>query len=286
MSFPGEACRIDPLKAITDADAWSDPESWAWIEICEGRDANFNRYINLSLNPRNPLHDHEWNDPRRTLSRQFLRSILLREPYRSAIPYRGVSIVGAYFPDGIDLSDAMIEIPLQFTYSYLKSAVDLRRLSTPSFVSFANSKLDEVFTMDSATVGTNLLLKETELKSVILNGADIGGQVAMVGSSIKQELNMNSTVIGDSLIMMNAAFSNIIMRGMRVGDTMSMDESTLTGDIDMDSASIGSDLFMRRAKFVNVILRGVEIDQQLNLEGSIFAGSWIWTPFLSMVICL
>ena len=44
-ALPGVSCRIDSLQG------WTSPEQWAWTEICEGRTADFNRYLNETLDP-------------------------------------------------------------------------------------------------------------------------------------------------------------------------------------------------------------------------------------------
>ena len=125
MALPGEKCRVPPLPK------WTEPEKWAWIEICEGRIANFNKHLNEELDPRNPAHDGKWSDDR-ILSSRFLETILLHEPFRSAIPRQGVRIFGAYFPDEINLTDASIERPLMVDRSRFKSQVDMFRLRTPA----------------------------------------------------------------------------------------------------------------------------------------------------------
>ena len=75
---------------------WSEPERWAWEEIQAGRIADFGGRYGIELDPKSP---DGWDDGRK-LSSGFLKEILFREPYRSAIPIEGVRIGGAWFPDG------------------------------------------------------------------------------------------------------------------------------------------------------------------------------------------
>ena len=83
---------------------WSKPERWAWKPICAGQVANFNKDKD-ELDPRKP---DGWNDERK-LSPEFLKEILLQEAYRSATPIMGVRIIGACFPEPIDLAHVRLD---------------------------------------------------------------------------------------------------------------------------------------------------------------------------------
>ena len=109
---------------------------------CEGRDADFNLRLGVSLDATNLAHDRAWGDGRRTLSSGFLKAILLHEPFRTAIPDRGAIIVGAYFPESVDLSDAVLGRPLALRGSWFQGSALLARLKTPGSVSLAASKVD------------------------------------------------------------------------------------------------------------------------------------------------
>ena len=153
-ALPGQACRTFPSAEFK----WSGSEEWAWKEICEGRVADFNECLGEELDPKDPKHDPRWLDGRRTLRPDFLRTILLREPLRSAIDYRGVRIVGAYFADEIDLSDALIERPLVLE-RFFGSSVTMKRLTTPTFVSVDASRFDGTLNMAFISVGRELSMR-------------------------------------------------------------------------------------------------------------------------------
>ena len=267
MALPGEKCRILPLPK------WTEPEKWAWTQICEGKEANFNERLKEKLDPRNPAHDGEWSDERK-LSSIFLETILLHEPFRSAIPRQGVRIIGAYFPNFIDLTDASIERPLLLHKSRFRSQVDMNRLKTPTFISLEDSKFDDDLNMDSISTGGSLFMRRTEFDEVILRGAKIGGQLGMEGSTFKGKLDMGSISVGDSLLMPAKEFGEVILRGAEIGGQLGMEGSTFKGKLDMDSISVGGSLFMRRkAEFGEVILRGAKIGGQLEMNESIFRGT-------------
>ena len=128
MSLPGETCRVDPLPG------WHASEKWAWNQICEGQRADFNSHLGIDLDPRNPDHHDKWSDERELTSR-FLETILLHEPFLSAIPYAGVLISGAYFPHRIDIA-GYLPVPLEITGSRFDSEVHMEKLITPSRIFF------------------------------------------------------------------------------------------------------------------------------------------------------
>jgi len=104
---PGKACQTPAL------DDWSDPEKRTWGEICEGRIADFSKRTPMTSSdphrdPSDPESSERWGDDRK-LSQAFLETILTHDPFRSAIPRQGARIVGAFFPEKIDLANAQID---------------------------------------------------------------------------------------------------------------------------------------------------------------------------------
>ncbi len=272
MALPGEEYRVPSLPK------WTEPEKWAWTQICEGKEANFNKRLKEELDPGNPDHDDRWSDDRilnRILSSHFLETILLHDPFRSAIPLRGVRISGACFPDNINLIDASIERLIMVHKSYFKSQVDMFRLRTPALISLEGSKFGNGLNMDSSSVGVHLFMRDAIFNKVDLRGAKIGGQLSMVGSTFKGKLIMGSASVGISLPMRGAKFSEVDLRGAKIDDQLTMSGSTFKGKLIMGSISVGSSLIMRKAQFREVDLRTAKIGDQLTMSGSTFKGKLI-----------
>src|SRR5262245_6677870 len=74
-------------------------ERWVWVEVQAGRDADLKTYC--------AVHPPD-SDSCRKISMAFVRQILLLEPWRSNLTYRGVRIFGARFSEPFDISNAHI----------------------------------------------------------------------------------------------------------------------------------------------------------------------------------
>ncbi len=106
LSAPSDsgATGTGPGGETSPPEDWSEAETWAWAEIRAGRTADFN----ARFGPLDPKTPKGWDDTRK-LGQSFLETILLDDPYRSAIPRQGVRILGAWFPEPIDLAHARVE---------------------------------------------------------------------------------------------------------------------------------------------------------------------------------
>lgn len=274
MVLPGEKCRVPPQLE------WTESEKWAWQEICEGRVANFNlrRTLQLGefeiLDPRKPADDHKWSDDRK-LNSDFLETILLHEPFRSAIPRQGIRIIGAYFPDPIDLNSARIERPLELKSSRFLSKVDTSYLTTPTWISLDGSKFVDNLDTHSTSIGYFLFMRQAEFGKVNLTGVKIGGQIDMSEATFTGKLVMESISVTQSLFMRRARFGEIILRGAKIGNQFDMSGAIFMGKLDLDSVSVAQALFMREAKFGEIDLRGAKIGNQLDMSDSTFTGKLV-----------
>ena len=261
---------------------WEEPEKWAWIEICEGRIANFNiRPGNERLDPKNPEHEHkwlgqykwsydnEWSDGRRTLRSRFLRTILLHEPFHNVIPRQGIWITGAYFKDEIDLSGASIEQPLILSHSRFKSGIDLSSLKTTKVVSFIVLKLDGDLDMDSALFKDDLNIISVAFGDLLLMKAKINGDLAVSYSESKYKLNLSSTFIGGDLYMAKVKFVNVVLKRAKIGGFLNMSDSEFTGELDMRFTSIEDNLLMQNVQFEQPAkLVSLTVKSNLDMRGA------------------
>ena len=270
MVPPSQPCRIGAPDVPSD---WTDIDRWAWTEICEGRPADFNSLLGDKFEPTNPAHQDKWSDERRMLGPRFLETIFLYEPFRSAIPHRGVHINGAIFRHVIDLQNGEINRPMILKHSAFNLPMRLDHVTTSSVVVFDGSKFADKLRMSAVTVRSNLFMREqAEFDEMTLIGADIGGQLDMSGSMFRGKLTMDSLSVGTNLFMRGQAeFQEVNLRGADIGGQISMDGSTFQGKLTMGSVSVGESLLMgKQAEFQEVDLIGADIGGQLNVGGSRF----------------
>jgi hypothetical protein len=118
---------------------WNDSEKWVWQQICEEKVADFNTLYGNN----DPLKSVGWTKHREITSK-FIETILLHEPYRSALSRQGVSISGALFKDNVVLKYARLSHRLGLVNSRFDSDIDLSEIRSSSSISLKGS----VFTHD------------------------------------------------------------------------------------------------------------------------------------------
>jgi hypothetical protein len=143
VALPGEPCQTAPHAT------WTPQEQWVWGQICIGKVANFNsiREYGGELDPTHPDVWQQWEG--RVLQPVFLETILLYKPWRDAMPRQGVRIVGAWFKEPLDLSNAELTRELSLHDSRFESTVSLSRLHTTELLSLEGSTIDGILDMKS-----------------------------------------------------------------------------------------------------------------------------------------
>ena len=104
----------------------------------------------------------------RVLRSKFLETILLHEPYRSALPRQGVRIDGAWFTESLDLSYATLVQQLWLDYSRFESPVDLTYLQAPQLVSLEGSTFTGEVKLLRAKIGGHLDMSESKFNGKLI----------------------------------------------------------------------------------------------------------------------
>ncbi len=270
MSAPSDSggAGTGPGGEIPAPENWSEAETWAWDEIRAGRPADFH----ARDGPLDPKTPEGW-DGTRKLGQAFLETLLLDEPYRGATPRRGVRIVGAWFPEPIDLANARVEHELWFDQSRFETRVDLSDLKIVGPLSLRGSTFGGTLVMQRLQVDSSLYMRDSaEFAEVNLRNAKVGGQLSMIGSRFGGTLDLDRLQVDGNLLMHGGAkFAEVILRSARVASQLDMDGSRFGDTLNMDDLQVDGNLFMRGgAEFAEVILRGAKVGGQLSMIGSKF----------------
>ncbi len=286
--LPGEDCQMPSQES------WSPQEKWVWKQVCEGKIADLNKAEGYG-GPFDPKEDKDWPEGR-ILSPAFLETTLLHEPYRGALTRHGVHIVGAWFKEPLDLSNAPLSHQLWLDTCRFESDVDFHSLQAPRLLSLEGSifkgsvnlaraefmegvnmirtTFSGKLNMNSMHVEGSLLMHEgAKFAEVDLGGAKIGGLLYMRGARFACTLNMDSVQVGSGLFMdEKAEFANVDLRSAKIGGLLSMRGARFAGTLNMDSVQVGSGLFMdEKAEFAEEIyLVSAEIRGDLDMSDSRF----------------
>ena len=247
---------------------WSEAEHFVWEKTCAGEQADFNSRENKKLDPKSP---DGWDNSRR-LSSEFLETILFEKPFREVVTRKGVRIIGAYFPEKIDLEDGHLPWSLELHHSRFENGLNMSGLQADGQVSFNDSVVKGKLGLGVASIGNGLFMRRATFEKVDLRGAQIGGHLVMDGATVTGELDMDSISIRGALLMAECARfeEKVILRGAQIQGQLAVRYATVTGKLNMDSVSVGSNLLMTGGDFATVKLDGATIGSMLNLTDGSF----------------
>jgi hypothetical protein len=229
-ALPGEECRVPPHES------WSDLEKWVWQEVGSGRTADINAKLGKSADPKKP---EDWG-PQRRLRPAFLETILLHNPWRSAIPRQGVRIVGALFDDAVDLHGLHITHEFWLDYSRFVADVDLSLIRAQFGLSLEGSGIVGTLNISIAQVKIQLNLSYALLANTKLISATITDNFFLVGANVSGALEINSASIDGSLVMNEGSvFADVDLEGAKIGGQLNLSGAKVKGKLNMNSAAIG-----------------------------------------------
>src|SRR5215213_6236629 len=129
----------DQLQQQLENPGQNAAERWVWDEARSGRVANLHEHCNADLDP-HASDDLRWRDECRAISAAFLERVLTQEPWRSALPFRGLRIIGAWVSEPLDLAAARIPVEVRLERSRFEGAV-----------SFAFARFDGLLSLIGST---------------------------------------------------------------------------------------------------------------------------------------
>src|SRR5262245_41493736 len=190
MSYFTTTCKMpkaELLSSLMPEEQWSEPEKWVWQEIHAGRIADFNVREGRQDTPLEPTKSQGWGEERKLRS-DFLKHILLRQPYSAEIPSEGVRIIGACFPEGVELSHGRLAHQLWLENCRIERPSDLQDLQIEGWFclessTFAGQEAGATsLNLNGAKIAGHVSFKLATFKDVDLTGAKIGGQLTLRGA--------------------------------------------------------------------------------------------------------
>lgn len=238
VARPGETCR-------TPADQdWPAPEQWAWIEICEGRAADFNREAGLR-EPLDPTTLAGW-DVTREIRPEFIETILLHPDFRDAVPRHGLQIIGAWIREPLDLASSRFDAVIRLERSRLESGADLSGAKLGSRLSFDQSFFGAAVNLLGIRVDGDLSLRNALMAAgLILDSAQISGPVDLSGTTVSGSARLMGLWADDDVFgRCGAEFGGLDLHGAVINGNLELYEASVYGQLNLGDVEISDNLLL------------------------------------------
>lgn len=283
LALPGQARAQGPANpGDTPAERWV----WERLTSFPPQPADLGTFCG-EAQPSTPVPDDaRWAEECRQLSAGFLLKLLVRAPWKDALPYTGVRILHARVNGPLDLTAAKPGGEVQLAQSLFTADVRLDRAAPGAQLDFNGSGFVRGLSAEGMVLGANLVLRGARFGGpLVLAGARIDGNIDLTGATLEQGLNANGLRAGAGLWLRNGAVVRggpVQLRGgARVADTLDLDGVSVERGVIADTITVGGALLIGNGGVRGgpaaelsgpLVLSGARVEGDIRLDGGRFAG--------------
>lgn len=279
------ASPVCPQVRGPDGPTWTDAEFKVWSSLCRGQVAD------LTAEPADA----------RVLTPQFLLSVLMDKPWKTATPWQGVRIKGAVFRQPLELDSVDFDKPLWLENSTFDEKVFLSQSRFGRLVSLDQSKFAKPLYLNAVNIGAGLFLRGIDAKDIQMWSAEVSGPLFLMKSRIGnllmqlshirgdvvasdariEYLQMSSTLIDGSVVAKSdvqggMSLGTVKLEGAKVGGRVEFTNVTFTTPLTLAYADVAGNLKIAGASLPGLDLSGATIRGELAL-GDERDGEVQWT---------
>ena len=289
-----QVCQTPPLPE------WTENEQGVWNRICAGDKACLDpsqcesrlcSAKRLALDTISETH---------SIRASFLMTLMLEEPWKSAVPRQGVRLFGARIEGTLDLENATIEHELKIENSFFINPPSFRRMRTASILSLKRNSIPGKVTLESIIIDGSLLLCHIEstrthngteasllldrgkiggsiqlgratAREVLALGTDIGGAVFLTGAQFSHRLALKRTHIRESLSTSRenpspTFIAQLSLTGAEIDGYVDLNDTIIQKSLDASHIRVGGAVNLGGADIVGDLdFKGARIDGELAL---------------------
>ena len=284
-------CTI-PLPAISRIDKctqasfrdWTEPEKWVWHQACNGHYADMNNRDPERFDPNESREFRHFDN--RKISSAFLERILLDPSYRRLLTRHGVVIIGAYFPDDLDLSNGHLRLPLSLHNSRFERVVNLSSIVSDKSISLR----DSVFVGDRTVLTTSdnegLDAKPLDENTLNMKFSSIRGVIDMTGARFHGRVDLSHVLVKAAYLKRCLFHEDLVFRSASIAGSLNMFRAEIAGLLSLESTKISGNLIMEKTTLADVIMLETQIEHRLDMRDLASASLYLTSAIIGSDLVL